>query len=127
MSRACRSASLPSDPALSWPLLIRSQFRSKESEGTRRHPKPALILRCSEHTGLTALPSIVSRAIAPLEAAVVSVTSIHAGGDAVNIIRRHSESRNQLSGTHMRRGNQDGSAASIRMRELRRARDVGRA
>ncbi|MGY3408412.1 hypothetical protein ACVWZV_004525 [Bradyrhizobium sp. GM5.1] len=27
----------------------------------------------------------------------------------------------------MRRGNQDGSAASIRMRELRRARDAGRA
>ncbi|MGY3361568.1 hypothetical protein ACVWZK_008231 [Bradyrhizobium sp. GM0.4] len=27
----------------------------------------------------------------------------------------------------VRRGNQDGSAASIRMRELRRARDAGRA
>ena len=30
-------------------------------------------------------------------------------------------------GTKLRRGNQDGSGASIRMRELRRARDVGRA
>ena len=48
----------------------------------------------------------------------------------VSCLRRPSQDNRQGQSEdrhRLRRGNQDGSGASIRMRELRRARDVGRA
>ncbi len=83
---------IPHGPALAGAEIFKIKVRGKSGHGATPHHTVDPVLAASQM--IIALQSIVSRNVEPLEAAVVSVCTIH-GGDAFNVIPQEVE----LSGT----------------------------